>query len=439
MPKGRLDFGSLASIVLTVALLCPGVIAQSKEKPKLKDFGKSLKRLKWDPKLNQAVAPKSKSEGSKPAEDDVIRVETNLVVSDLMILDSRGNPVTALSANDFVITEDDQPQKVGMFSLGDNLTIGRSVVLIIDYSGSQFPFIKTSINAAQAMVDKLGPLDRLAIVTDDVELIQDFTTDKALLKKKLGSLLDRVNPDESASRHRFGRSQQYSALMATLNEAFNTEDQRPIIIFQTDGDQLPYLRNPPPAPSLPTELFSKDAQKEAAKYVEANRTEFSLDDISRMAEKSRVTVYTIVSGIKYLGLSQEEQKTRAGIEAEQKVAQLNRTFGNTARPHSQKIIQQITAPQMLAIMGQSVAQWQAALAAIATVTGGWTSFLESPSQADEIYSRIFSDINRRYLVGYYPTNKEHDGKRRHINVTVRDHPDYTIVGRRWYYAPVPDQ
>jgi VWFA-related protein len=439
MPKGRLYFGSLASIVLSVALLCPGVIAQSKEKPKLKDFGKSLKRLRWDPKLNQAVATKSKSEGSKPDEDDVIRVETNLVVSDLLILDSSGNPVPDLSANDFVIIEDDQPQKVGMFSLGDNMAIGRSVVLIMDYSGSQFPFIKTSINAAQAMVDKLGPLDRLAIVTDDIALIQDFTTDKALLKKKLGSLLDRINPDESASRHRFGRSQQYSALMATLNEAFNTEDQRPIIILQTDGDQLPFLRNPPPAPSLPEELFSKDQQKEAAKYVDANRTEFSLDDISRMAERSRVTVYTIVSGIKYLGLSQEEQKTRAGIEAEQKVAQLNQTSGNSARQHSQKIIPELTAPQMLAITAQSVAQWQAALAAVATVTGGWTSFLESPSQADEIYSRIFSDINRRYIVGYYPTNKEHDGKRRRINVTIRDHPDYTIVGRRWYYAPSPDQ
>jgi hypothetical protein len=24
-------------------------------------------------------------------------------------------------------------------------------------------------------------------------------------------------------------------------------------------------------------------------------------------------------------------------------------------------------------------------------------------------------------------------------VAVRDHPDYKIVGRRWYYAPAPDQ
>jgi hypothetical protein len=66
-------------------------------------------------------------------------------------------------------------------------------------------------------------------------------------------------------------------------------------------------------------------------------------------------------------------------------------------------------------------------------------FLEEPSQADQIYSRIFADINQRYIVGYYPTNKERNGKRRKIEVTVRDHSDYTVVGRRWYYAPSPDK
>jgi len=59
---------------------------------------------------------------------------------------------------------------------------------------------------------------------------------------------------------------------------------------------------------------------------------------------------------------------------------------------------------------------------------------ESPAQANEIYSRIFSDINRRYLVGYYPTNKEHDGKRRKVAISVREHPEYIVMGRKAYYA-----
>jgi len=82
---------------------------------------------------------------------------------------------------------------------------------------------------------------------------------------------------------------------------------------------------------------------------------------------------------------------------------------------------------------------QQALAVLATMTGGWTEFLEEPSQADENYSRIFSDINRRYIVGYYPTNKEHDGKRRKVNVEVRGHSEYIVMGRKSYYAPEAEQ
>ena len=66
-----------------------------------------------------------------------------------------------------------------------------------------------------------------------------------------------------------------------------------------------------------------------------------------------------------------------------------------------------------------------------------TEFLETPDQADQIYARIFSDINQRYIVGYYPTNKERDGKRRKIDFKVKGHPDYQIFGRRSYVAPKP--
>ena len=74
-------------------------------------------------------------------------------------------------------------------------------------------------------------------------------------------------------------------------------------------------------------------------------------------------------------------------------------------------------------------------AGVAALTGGWTEFLERPEQAEGIYARIFTDINQRYIVGYYPTNKERDGKRRKIDFAVKAHPDYQIFGRRSYFAP----
>jgi len=80
---------------------------------------------------------------------------------------------------------------------------------------------------------------------------------------------------------------------------------------------------------------------------------------------------------------------------------------------------------------------QTALAALAPRTGGWTEFLETPEQADGIYNRVLADINHRYIVGYYPTNKEHDGSRRKIKFEIKSHPDYSVLGRTAYYAPSP--
>ena len=97
------------------------------------------------------------------------------------------------------------------------------------------------------------------------------------------------------------------------------------------------------------------------------------------------------------------------------------------------------SPEVLSHVIETEVKIQSALAKVADITGGWTSFLEEPAQADEIYSRIFSDINRRYVIGYYPTNKDHDGKRRTINVEVRGHRDYIVMGRKSYFAPEPEQ
>ena len=75
-----------------------------------------------------------------------------------------------------------------------------------------------------------------------------------------------------------------------------------------------------------------------------------------------------------------------------------------------------------------------AQAFLAGITGGWADFLEEPEQATKVYSKILSDVNRRYVVGYYPSNKLHDGKRRTIKIEVRGHPEYIVHGRSSYYA-----
>ena len=161
----------------------------------------------------------------------------------------------------------------------------------------------------------------MAIITDDVELLADFTNNKQDLRKGLDSLLDRTHGKGGflgvgGKRPRFGRSAQYSALMATLNEAFDDEDQNPIIVFQTDGDELEYLRNSLIVYEVPSDL-PPELVREVQEQIEQRRklqrtsvTEFSLDDVYRLAEKSRVTIYSIIPRMKLLDLSQDEQIKR---------------------------------------------------------------------------------------------------------------------------------
>ena len=427
-------------------------LAQSppREKPKLKDFGSSLKKLKWDPEKNEVVI-RAQPNRDGSSDDDVVRIETSLVICDVLVTDKQGRTVRNLKADDFAINEDGVPQQVGHFVLGDNSKLARSIVLIIDYSRSQFPYIADSIEAAKIFVDKLGPYDRMAIVTDDIELLVGFTNDKRELKKGLDSLIEKNRGSKGilgvgGKRPQFGRSSQYSALMATLNEAFDDEDQSPIIVFQTDGDEIEYLRNSvivyevPPglSPELRAQVQEEIEYKK--KLQRASVTEFSLDDVYRSIEKSRATVYTIIPRTRLIGFAENEQIQRLTAEDERAIATWSAASSdkmkNVFQARQEERRKKLT-PEILRSRIEQELKVQGALVNLAKLSGGWAEFLETQSQAADIYKRIVEDLNQRYIVGYYPSNKERDGKRRHITLEVKGHPEYSITSRKSYYAPEP--
>ena len=420
---------------LCLLLLAPGAArAQTQETPgkpprlKRDHFGKSLEQLRWDAGQKRAVeaARAQKGEGGDE-EDEVVRVETSLVVCDVLVLDPQGRAVTGLGREDFLVTEDGKPQEVGAFALGDSANVPRSIVLILDYSGSMRPFIANSVLAARILVDQLNPRDRMALVTDDVELLVDFTNDKALLRKKLDGL-KRKATSEDFKPGNYGRSLQYSALMATLRELFDEEDTRPIVIFQTDGDELPWLRDSsvpvyePPAPGV-----SPRAWQAMRARSEARRPQFSIADVFKTAERSRATVYTVIPGVRLIGLEPGDEPLKAKA--------LRRAY-EASSPIPGNAYTDALRDHYLEYMVRHWPQHQLALYGLSKLTGGWTNFLEEPSQAAGIYADIFNDIGRRYVVGFYPTNKERDGKRRRVQIEVRGHPGYTVWGRKSYYAPV---
>jgi VWFA-related protein len=327
-----------------------------------------------------------------------------LISTDVLVLDKVGKPVPGLNRNSFVITEDGQPQEVSHFSLGSDVKVAKSIVLIIDYSHSEIPYIGKSVAAAKTLVDHLGDADRMAIVTDDVDLLTGFTTDKKKLKDALNSLLGRIRSG------RIGKSEQFAALMASVRELFNREDIRPIVIFQTDGDEIGFLQPP----------------NENGRILPKRVKPFSLDDILVALDIARVTVYTVIPNVRLIGVPREELADRT----QEILKRAAPAYGWKEIKHSNKVL--------LEFAEQAYLPQQQAAAKVATATGGWTAFLELPEQADEIYERILADVNSRYVVGYYyPADRPRDGKRHQLSITIKDHPEYQIAGRKSYVAPGP--
>ena len=385
------------------------------EKPKLKNFGSSLKRLKWDQKQRKAVEKSSKTRPAQ-TDGDVIKVETKLVITDALVLDGKGFAVSGLKVEDFSVTEDGEQQEVRFFSLGSDAKVPRSIVFIMDASASLLPVLDTSAEAAKKFVDRINPGDRVAIVNDRVKLVCNFTRDKTALK----NCIENIRKNRTVG-FETGASRQFSALMASLRELFDDEDVRPIVILQADGDELPHLRRihePKPA-------FA---------------TSFGWRDIMGAAERSRATIFTVYPTRRLLELPSAEQR-RIAMDYYKNYDSsavinfaLSRISGNrNPFPKDRAKMEEYFFTSFL----EERLRQQNAFEELSNSTGGWAAYLESPAEADEVYTRILTGIENRYVIGYYPSNETRDGKRRRIKVEVHGHPEYTIVGKRAYIAPGP--
>jgi VWFA-related protein len=367
-----------------------------------REFGWSLKEEPAKKPQTQKGETVAQVSANKEDDEDIIRVETNLVVNDVYVTDRQGRVITGLKKEDFVVREDGRPQTIETFALGDDVVIPRSIVLVMDYSVSQLPYIVTSVEAAKSLVDQLNPRDKMALVTDDIELLTGFTQDKNLLKDKLEYL------KQKALTGQVGKSEQYSALYAVLNEIFSDADVRPIVFFQTDGDE-------------------DYALKKSGILSDASLPErkFSYEDVLTAAERARSTIYAIAPGANYNGISDSQQLDKAKKDDEMK----RNSYAQIGRVVPPKMDSGLLASSVKATLRR-----QEYLDRLAKSTGGWLSNLETPEQANEIYAKILDEINRRYVIGYYPTNETRDGKRRTVRIDVKNHPEYVVSGRKTYFA-----
>jgi len=401
--------------VLGTIVACQRLDSEKGETP---HFGSSLAELQSKPKKKRKeertfLNDKTLARPLTDNDDDVLRVDTTLVVNEIAVQDKNGQPVLGLGRNDFLISEDSTSQTIEIFASAADSAIPRSVVLIIDYSESELPYIETSIEAAKVLVDKLKASDQMALVTDDVGLLTGFTSDKILLKAKLDSL------KEKAFAGNTGKSKQYSALWAVLKELFPEGTLRPIILFQTDGDQLSDFTG-----------YGFNGNEMTGSITETSTFRRLLSAV----EESGATVYTIAPGPSYMTRSRSELLKNA--ESDLRMALKTRArIKNTSFDESNFKV----TWNAVSIWAKSRKRDASAMEYLSQHSGGDLEQLAAPEEADAVYSRIFTKMNQRYVIGYYPTNQFRDGTQRKIKITVRDHSDYKVLGRKSYIAPGRDQ
>lgn len=157
-------------------------------------------------------------------DDDVVRVNTDLVVLNLTVTDKAGQYVKALKLSDFKIYEDGvevQPNMVASFSVQE---APYAAVVLLDSSGSMEARFSLARSAAIRFLDGLRPEDVAAVYRFDskVERVQEFSGGRDLA------------PTAYAIRAK-GMTALNDAIVEAANTLATRPEHRKAIVILSDG------------------------------------------------------------------------------------------------------------------------------------------------------------------------------------------------------------
>lgn len=122
-------------------------------------------------------------------EDEVYKIDTELVNLNVRVVDRNGRPISNLAQSDFKIFEDNVPQTIDFFSKSE---VPTNYSLVIDNSGSLRSQIEQVIEASKILVATNRPADETSVIrfvsSSKIEILQDFTANKTELNDALDSL-----------------------------------------------------------------------------------------------------------------------------------------------------------------------------------------------------------------------------------------------------------
>jgi len=193
--------------------------------PLVKAPGSMVKAFADGPNAALARAGDALFAGQAVGEDEVVRVETNLVSLNVSVYSNKLKAhVSTLGQKDFAVFEDGREQPVTFFAATD---VPFDLVLLLDLSGSTYDKRDLIRNSTRRFIEAARPADRVAVVTftDVVNVVSPLTADH-------GRLLEKVEKMEAN-----GGSNVWDALKFTLDRVVGakTLERRRAVVMLTDG------------------------------------------------------------------------------------------------------------------------------------------------------------------------------------------------------------
>jgi VWFA-related protein len=177
--------------------------------------------------------PKIPSEYGKnknvPAPVATFSTDATTVTVDVAVEDAKGHFIPKIGKEFFRVSEDNVPQKVASFSVGE---APMTIAMVVEFSNRYQSFYSRTwyetLQAAYGFASFLKSEDYLAIVAYDLrpEMLTDFTTDRGQIQEALGRL----------RFPGFSESNLYDALTDTIDRMQAIEGRKAILLISSGVD-----------------------------------------------------------------------------------------------------------------------------------------------------------------------------------------------------------
>jgi Ca-activated chloride channel homolog len=206
-------------------------VARPRKKPAPDDAGKAPATDL--PKIPSKLSPKATKDGEIEG-DANFKVETNVVNLDVQVLDNKGNPIPNIPKDKFRILEDNVPQTLTQFAVGE---ASMTVAMVIEFSGRFQAFYTMgwaeTLTASYGFIQTLKPEDYVAIIAYDMRstILSDFTNDRSKTMEAMQRL--RIPG--------FSESNMFDALTDTADRMSKIEGRKAILLIASGIDTFSKL------------------------------------------------------------------------------------------------------------------------------------------------------------------------------------------------------